>query len=159
MKMRIDQRGMTLVELLMAAGISAMLVGVLGSAIFQFMQVTERGNDQFRALHDLQNAGYWLTLDGKRAQTTTLIEGAQPVESMTLNWTDGSESHTATYSLSATALQRNHNGTITIVARHVSSVGFSISQGVITTTVTSSPEGRWEVSKEMTYKTCLRPTD
>ena len=148
-----------LVELLMAAGISAMLVGVLGSAIFQFMQVTERGNDQFRALHDVQNAGYWITLDGKRAATTTLIEGAQPVESMSLSWTDSGQPHTVTYSLSGTDLQRDHNGTMTPVARHVSAVGFSISQGVVTATLTSSPEGRWEVTKETAYRICLRPTD
>lgn len=159
MKMGTDQRGMTLVEVLMAAGIAAILVGVLGSAIFQFMQVTERGNNQFRALHDVQNAGYWLTRDGKRAATTDLLEGAQPVESITLNWTDGGQPHTVAYSLLGTDLQRDHNGTITTVARHISSLGFSISQGVITAALNSSPGDRWGASKQTTYKTYLRPTD
>ena len=158
MKMSTDQRGMTLVEVIMAAAIAVMLTGVLGSAIFQFIQGTEEGNDQFRALHDVQNAGYWITLDGKRAETTNLIEEAEPVETTTLNWNDGSESHNVIYSLSGTNLQRNHNGTITSVARYVSSVGFEISQGVITATLTSSHEGRWGISKEMTYKICLRTT-
>lgn len=159
MKIGTHERGMTLVELLLAAGIAAMVAGVLGSATFQFMQVTERGNDQFRALHNVQNAGYWITLDGRRAETTDLIEGAEPVESMTLSWTDSGQPHTVTYSLTGTDLQRDHNGTMTIVARYVSSVGFSISEGVITATLTSSPDGRWEVSKETTYKVCPRPTD
>ncbi len=158
MNMGADQRGIMLVELLMAAGIAAMLVGVLGSAIFQLMQVTERGNEQFRALHDVQNAGYWITLDAKRAQTTSLIEGAQPAGSIILSWSDGGQSHSVTYSLSGTGLQRDHNDTITVVARHISSVGFSISQGVVTATVTSSPDGRWGVSKQTTYKVCPRPT-
>ena len=159
MKIGTDQRGMTLVELLIAAAIAAMLVPILGSAIFQFMQVTEQGNDQFRALHDVQNAGYWITLDGKRAATTDLIEGADLVDSITLSWTDGGQAHTTTYSLSSTDLQRDHNGTTITVARYILNVGFSISQGVITANLTSSPEGRWEVSEETTYKVCLRPTD
>ncbi len=154
-----DQRGMTLVETIMAAAITVMLAGVLGSAIFQFMQGTEEGNDQFRALHDVQNAGYWITLDGKRAETSNLVEGAQPVDGMTLSWTDGGQAHTVVYALSGNDLQRNHNGTITLVARHVSSVGFSTSQGIITATVASSPDGRWEVSEEATYKVYSRPTD
>jgi len=159
MKTCVDQRGMTLVELLVASAIAAMLVGVLGSAIFQFMQATEQGNDQFRAMQDIRNAGHWIAWDGKGAQTTNLIEGTDPVESVTLSWTDGGRAHTSTYSLSGTDLRRDHNGTVTTVARHISSVGFSISQGVITTTLISSPEGRRGVSKDTTYKTCLRPAE
>lgn len=160
MKIGTDQRGFTLAEFLMAAGIAVMLVGVLGSAIFQFVRVTEQGNDQFRALHDVQNAGYWITLDGRRAETTDLVEGAQPVESATLGWTDRGQAHTSTYSLSGTDLQRNYDGTITTVARYVSSVGFSISaEGYITVNVTSSPGGRWGVSEETVYKVYPRSAD
>jgi len=159
MKMSTDERGVTLVETLLAAGIAAMIVGVLGSAIFLFWRTTEQGNEQYSALHDVQNTGFWLTRDGQRAQSTSLNEGEDPVESMTLSWTDGGQSHTVTYSLSGTSLQRNHDGTVTTVARHISSVGFSISsQGVITADITSSPQGRWEISEQTTYKVCLRPT-
>lgn len=159
--MSTDKRGITLVETVVAFGIATMLVAVLGSAIFQFMRFTEQGNDQFRALHDVQNAGYWVTLDGKRAQTTDLIEGADPVASMTLYWTDEGQSHEVKYSRSGTDLQRTHNDTtITTVARHIASVEFSISQEeVITASVTSSPDGRWGVSEKATYNIWPRPTD
>jgi len=159
MKMGTCQRGVTLVETLLAAGIATMIVGVLGSAIFLFWRATEQGNEQCRALHDVQNAGFWITRDGQRAQSTSLNEGEDPVESMTLSWTDGGQSHTVTYSLSGTSLQRNYDGTVTTVARHISSVGFSISaQRVITADITSSPEGRWEISEQTTHKVYLRPT-
>jgi VCBS repeat-containing protein len=159
MKMSTDERGVTLVETLLAAGIATMIIGVLGSSIFLFWQTTEQGNEQYRALHDVQNAGFWITRDGQRAQSTSLIEGADPVGTMTLSWTDGGQSHTVTYSLSGTNLQRNHDGTITTVARYISSVGFSFSaQRVITCAITSSPQGRWEVSEQTTYKVYLRPT-
>ena len=157
--MSTDERGVTLVEILLAAGIATMIIGVLGSSIFLFWRTTEQGNERYRALHDVQNAGFWITRDGQRAQSTSLIEGADPVESMTLSWTDGGQSHTVTYSLSGNSLQRNHDGTITTVARLISSVGFSISaQRVITCAITSSPQGRWEVSEQTTYKVYLRPT-
>ena len=147
-----DQRGITLVETIVAAVIAAMLVSVLGSAIFLFTRAAEEGNNELRDIHDMQNAGYWLTRDGKMAQYTDLSDGAPPVQSMTLSWTDDGQAHTVTYSLSSTDLRRNHNGTTITVARYVSSVGFSISQGIITGTMTSSPGGRWGISEEATYK-------
>ena len=150
---------MTLIELLISLGVTAMLVGVLGSVIFQFTMAAEQGNERLDVLHDVQNAGYWITADAKRALTTDLVEGAQPVESMTLGWSEGSQSHTVVYSLSERDLERAHNGVTRVVARHVSEAGFALSQGVVTVTLTSSPEGRWEVSKETVYKSYLRTRD
>jgi len=159
MRVSADQKGITLVETLLAAGIATMIVGVLGSAIFLFFRVTEQGNEQYRALHDVQNAGFWITRDGEKAQSTDLTPGADPVGSMTLSWSDLGQAHTVTYSLSGSNLQRNHDGEVSAVARHVSSVGFSLSaQRVVTADVTSSPDGRWGVSEETTFKAYLHPT-
>lgn len=165
MKKGTDQRGMTLVETLMAASIAAMIVAVLGSAIFLLLRTTEQGNDQFRALHDVQNTGYWLTWDGERAGSVG-VSGVSGNMTLTLGWTDGGVDHTVTYYRSGTGstdLQRDDNdGTGTtekIIARYTSSVDFSISaNGLITATVAYSPGGRWEVSEEATYKIWPRPT-
>ncbi|MCZ6789996.1 MAG: prepilin-type N-terminal cleavage/methylation domain-containing protein [Chloroflexi bacterium] len=155
----LDQRGLTLVELLLAAAISALIATTLGAAIHQFIMASERGNDNLRALHDVQNAGFWLTLDGERAEGTNLVDSAPPAQSMTLSWTSGGQAHTSTYSISGTALKRDHNGTITTVARHVASAQFSFAGRVITAAMTSTPAGRWGVSEQATYKIWLRPTD
>ena len=158
------QSGYTLVETVIAAGVAAMIVGVLGSAIFLFMRVTEEGNDEFRALHDVQNAGYWLTRDGERAETAE-VGGASGDMTLTLTWTEDATTHTAIYHRLETdtmILQRDHNDgegtTEKTVARYVSSVDFSISGGLITATVTYSPGGRWDVSETATYRVWPRPT-
>lgn len=152
MKTVADQKGITLVETIVAAGIAAMLIGVLGSSIYVFTRTTEQGNNELRALHDVQNAGYWLARDGKTAEATDLVDGAGPVGSMTLNWTDGGQAYTVTYSLSGTGLERDYNGDTITVAHYVSSVEFSISQGIITASLTSSPGGRWGTTEEVTYE-------
>lgn len=153
-----DQKGLTLVEVLMAAGISMLIASTLGTALHQFIMTSERGNDELRALLDVQNAGHWLNLDGKTAKATNLIDGALPAESITLSWTSGGQAHTSTYSLSGTDFKRDHNGTVTTVARHVSGLEFSIAGRVMNVTITSTPEGRWGVSEQATYKIWLRPT-
>jgi len=146
------------VELLVAIAITGMISGVLGSAVFQFSQVTQRGQGSFEAIHDAQLVGYWVTLDGRSAQTTNLVDGAPEVQTMTLTWVDTGQTHTVTYSLSGTELERNHNGTVKTVGRNVTSVGFARIGDVVTTNLDYSSGGRWPVSKESTYKICLRPT-
>jgi len=153
------QKGVMLLELLVAAGITAMIAAVLSSTVFQLVGVSERGSDRLKALHDLENVAHWINLDGGRAEASDLTPGAQPVDAVTLSWTEGDEPHSVTYSFSGTNLQRNHNGKVSTVARYVSSVGFSLSDGLITVAMTSSPEGRWGISKDMTLKVWLRPTE
>jgi len=153
------QKGTTLVEVLVATAIVGLIVGALVTAIHQFITTTERGNQKLRALHDVQNLGHWLTLDGERAQSTNLIDGAPAVASMTVSWTNEGQVQTSTYSLSGTELKRDLNGTVTTVARHVSTAGFSVAGRLATVTISSTPEGRWGVSEQATYQIWLRPTD
>lgn len=153
------QKGIVLLELVVAAGITAMIATVLSSTIFQVVGVSERGSDRLKALHAVQNAAHWVNLDAGRAEASDLTPGAQPVDAMTLTWTEGAEPHSVTYSLSGTDLRRNHNGQVSTVARYVSSAGFSLFDGVITVAMTSSPGGRWGISKDMTLKVWLRPTE
>jgi hypothetical protein len=152
MKRIVDESGVTLVEALVAAGIATMIVGVLGTAIFLCMRVTEEGNNEFRTQHDVQNAGYWITRDGQSAQTTDLVPGAEDVETMTLEWNAGVDDHTVVYYLAGTDLQRQIDGDEMTIARHVTSVGFSLSvDGMIAATIQSSTEGRWESNREVTF--------
>ena len=156
MKLLSEQKGFTLVEILIALGITALITGVLGTAIFQIFDRSVRGQDTLRALNDIQNAGRWLYLDGGRAETTDLVNDAPSVNSMTLNWTSDGQPHAATYALTNSELIRNHNGTQTTVARYVSVADFSISNDLITINLTSSP-GSTGVSKQIIYKVWLRP--
>ncbi len=148
-----------MVEVLVATAITGLIAGALGTAIHQFITTSERGNQELRALNDVRNAGHWLTLDGQRAQSTNLVDGASAVGNVTLSWTTEGQVYTSTYSLSGPELKRDLNGTVTTVARHVSTAGFSLVGQLLTATLTSTPEGRSAVSEQATYKVWLRPTD
>ena len=150
------QDGFTLIEVLIALGIAALITGVLGTAIFQILDRSARGGETVRALNDIQNAGQWLYLDGERAETTDLVESASPVDNMRLDWVADSQSHTVSYSISGTELVRDHNGVVTTVARYVSNADFSISNRLITINLTSTP-GSTGASKDITYNVWLRP--
>ena len=150
------QRGFTLVEILLAMGITALITGVLGTAIFQIFDRTASGQDTLRALSDIQNAGQWLYLDGEKAATSDLIDNAPPVTAMTLSWSTEGTPHTATYTLTGPALVRNHNGVETTVARYLSGAEFSISDDLIAIKLTSTP-GSGGVSKEVNYNIWVRP--
>ncbi len=150
------QGGFTLVEVLIALGIAAMITGVIGTAIFQILDRSARGGETVRALNDIQNAGQWLYLDGERAETTLLVENDPPVNSLELSWVADGQSHTVLYSISGTELLRDHDGVVTTVARYVSNADFSISNRLITVNLTSTP-GSTGASKDITYSIWLRP--
>lgn len=150
------QDGFTLVEILVALGIAALITTVLGTAIFQILDRSARGGETVRALNDIQNAGQWLYLDGERAETTDLVDNDPPVDRMRLDWVADGVSHTAIYTISGTELERDHNGTVTTVARYVSNADFSISNRLITVNLTSTP-GSTGASKDITYNIWLRP--
>ena len=171
------QKGIVLLELLLAVGITAMIAAVAGSTIFQMVGVSGRFSDSLKVVHALENAAHWINVDGGRAEEAEEAEVTSDPPTMTLRWEEGDES--VTYSLSGTNLQRNHNGKVSTVARYVSSVVFSLSEcdtdgcspddleiqvldgiitdGLITVAMTFSPGGRWGISKDMTLKVWLRP--
>ena len=152
-----SQKGMTLVEVLIACTITAVIVGGLSVAIYMITSVTERGNAEAYALHDIQKAAYWISKDAQMARTTDLADGGSAADSVTLEWVDGDgNSHSSSYWLSGTELQRNYNGTVTAVAWYISSIEFSISDDVLTFRVESAPPRRWQVSRQTTGRVCLR---
>ncbi|MEE8598757.1 MAG: type II secretion system protein, partial [Dehalococcoidales bacterium] len=65
------QRGFTLPELLITVAITGLIASFLGVAIYQIITVTSGGNDRMTALHEIQNAGHWVTLDGQMAGTAS----------------------------------------------------------------------------------------
>ena len=151
-----NQGGFTLVELLLALGITAMIAGILSTAIFRIFDAGSTDNKRIQVLSDLQIAGQWLFRDGPRAETTDLVDAASPVTSMSLSWTSEGSSHTSVYSLSGTELQRDHNGAVISVARNISDVDFSIQDSLLTIVLTSQPHGG-SISKQATYHIFLRP--
>jgi prepilin-type N-terminal cleavage/methylation domain-containing protein len=144
------QGGVTLVELLIAIAVTGIIVGFLGTAIYQISTVTEYGSDRLTAMHELQNASHWFSRDGQRAITATGGDGL----ALTL-----SDNSSIDYSLVGTELRRTAGGTRMTLARNITGATFSIENRVITMSLTSSPEGRDTVSESGIYKVCLRPEE
>lgn len=142
------QSGMTTVELITAIAITGIIVAFLGTAIYQIFNVSDYGNNRLTALHELQNAGYWLNVDGQGSVNATV--GSQLVLRL-------SDNSTVTYSLSGTNLLRSSSGPPMTLARNISSANFALNGRVITVNLTSSPPARSNVSQNGTYMVYLRP--
>ncbi len=142
-----NQKGYTLIELLLVIAITGAIVLGVGSSIVQIMRGGPQITEKSVAMADIDNAAHWLVRDLVLAQTTSLMEGTSPVSQITLNWSDrtawagdeGSVLHSASYSLSETQFLREYDGEVTIVGRHMTNVGFSIDGKMFTVTLTSCP--------------------
>jgi prepilin-type N-terminal cleavage/methylation domain-containing protein len=144
------QEGMTMVELITAIAISGIIVVFLGTAIYQIFTVSGYGNDRLTALHELQNAAHWFSLDGQEAKLAT--GGSQLV--LTL-----ADNSTVTYALVGTELRRTAGGPQIVLARNISNASFAINNRIATMYLISAPAGRDKVSENGTYMVYLRPVE
>lgn len=143
-----NEKGFTLLEVLVAMLVGGMIMAAIVSGIFQISFGTGQISERNTALADIDNAAHWLTRDVVMGQSTDLWEGAPPTSNMTITWTDftsfegGEESisHSANYTYSGTELRRNCDGVVTIIGRHLTNVEFSIDNRLVTLTLTSSTE-------------------
>jgi hypothetical protein len=134
-----------LVEVLVAVAISAVVVSMLGMAVFQFYDISTWGQARLSVLQDLQNAGLWLGRDAQEA--ADFVPGAGTIYG-TFQWSDASTQFRYSYSAGDHALVRQHyiggvlQSTVR-VARHIAAQGdISIAPSgqrvVVTITATSS---------------------
>jgi len=144
------QKGMTMVELVVAIATAGIIVVFLGTAINQIITVSGYGNDRLIAGHELQNAAYWLNNDVPGAKAVTGGAG------LALTMTDNSS---ITYTLSGTEIHRTAGGYQMTLARNITAANFSIDNRVVTMSLTSSPPGRYGVSENGTYRVYLRPAE
>jgi prepilin-type N-terminal cleavage/methylation domain-containing protein len=96
--LRRDERGVTLLELLVALPIAAMIVIAASGAIFQMLNSTSARNHMI-AYREVQTAGYWISYDGVQAQTVTTGPNAGfPLIFGWIDWDSGNE-YCITYTL------------------------------------------------------------
>jgi len=127
----------------MAVSISAVVLTMLGTAVYQFYAISTFGQARLTALQDLQNAGLWLGRDAQEA--AAFVPGAGTVYG-TFRWSDSSVEFRYSYSAADTALVRQHllGGVVQStleVARHIASQGdvtFSPSGNRVVVTLTAA---------------------
>jgi prepilin-type N-terminal cleavage/methylation domain-containing protein len=141
------QKGFTITELIVTVAITGLIVSFFGTAVYQTITVTEYGNDKMIATHELQNAAHWVSLDGQMART------ASGGSELVLTLPDDS---IITYAVENRELHRTAGESQMTLARNISSISFSVENRLITMAITSSPQGRPNVSEQGTYKVCLR---
>jgi prepilin-type N-terminal cleavage/methylation domain-containing protein len=63
MKLKTDEKGFTLLELLVGISIAAFVVGAASMTTITMMRLTPKTNNWAIALRQVQNAGYWISRD------------------------------------------------------------------------------------------------
>jgi prepilin-type N-terminal cleavage/methylation domain-containing protein len=79
MKLKTTERGFTLIELVVGLSITAFVVGGASMTTTTMMRLTPQNNDWAVALHQVQNAGYWISRDVQMSQGTITIGNGSPI--------------------------------------------------------------------------------
>jgi len=104
-----NQRGFTLIELMIAIAITGIITGGITMTIFQVFSGNARTSNHMTAVRQVQNAGYWISHDAQMAQSV-LITGVSGFP-LTLTWVDweSGDVYQVVYTLEDNKLQRSHS--------------------------------------------------
>ena len=110
-----NQKGFTLIELIVAIAITVVIIGGVVMAIFHVFDVNALSSNHMKAVRQVQNAGYWVGRDvqmAKRVEPTADADGF-PLEVAWQEWgtTDSNDatSHEVTYTLDGSDFKRSHS--------------------------------------------------
>ena len=98
----LDQKGMTLMELMVAIGIASFLIVGVTAAILQLISVSDRNSNYMTAYTEVQNAGFSVTSDAVQALAVSIVDDPETpeVELLTLDWLDfNGDTHQVVYTL------------------------------------------------------------
>jgi prepilin-type N-terminal cleavage/methylation domain-containing protein len=162
-----NQKGFTLIEIVIALGIFGLVIAAASGTIAQVFQ-SSRSSEHMTALRQVQTAGYWVSKDGIEAESLT-TQGYFLYVKRT-DWDDG-DIHEVVYSLqdmmpsgALKQLQREEslNGvpaTTTIVSRYIdpeqTSCVWDANAKALTFTVTATMNQQTETR---TYEVQPRPS-
>jgi len=161
-----NQKGFTLLEMLLALLIGSLIAGGITATIFQVVIGSARTNNHMIAVRQVQSAGYWVSHDAQMAQTVVPATDADGFP-LTLSWTDwAGTSNVITYTIVGGELKRQQvvgsQTSQTTVARFIdpdsANTKCQLTGGtlILTVTATVGPSSQRQ-SETRVYKIVPRP--
>jgi len=158
-----NQRGFTLIELIVAVAITGFITGAITMSIFQVINIEARTSNHMTAVKEVQNAGFWVSHDGPMAQVVDDNPPAPAV--LKLTWTEWDNTvHEVTYTLQGTELWRDDTGSgqQMRVAQYIDSISCQLDpfdNRKLIITITAIVGGGWQQAIETrTYEVAPRPS-
>jgi len=118
--MKKQEIGYTIIELLVAVSIMALATVAAGMAIYQVFGGTEDNNNNMTALHQVQNAGYWISRDTQMAISVNTTGNLTFPHFMHLGWTEWDDAGTPSYHLIHYTLENGSDNLYSLRRTHMS---------------------------------------
>jgi prepilin-type N-terminal cleavage/methylation domain-containing protein len=150
-----DQRGFTLLELLVGILMTAIISSAALATLFQVIAWNSKTNTSLAATTQVQSAVGWISRDVQEAQTVTTSGSDFPLTLYSVGW-DG-VANTVIYTITTDGqLQRSVNGSAPlVVARYIDSAGTFCSE--VLDPITGSDTGLLSLTVKVTVSG-IRPT-
>jgi len=154
------QKGMTLIELVVALAITATIsLGILGLIYHEF-NGTAIAKSSVTAACEIENAARLICQDCTMAGGTSLSEGIPEINDITLNWVDRygfiNLPHCSRYYVDGMKLYRDYDGTVSMVADNIHQISFLQESQIITISITCQPPWWKSPAREEIYRVFLR---
>jgi len=109
-----NQKGFTMIEVIIAIAVTAIITGGITMTIFQVFDGNTRTSNHMIAVRQVQNAGYWVSHDGQMAQSVEPTADSDGFP-LTLTWADwdSGDVYQVVYSVVDNELQREHYTNLT----------------------------------------------
>jgi prepilin-type N-terminal cleavage/methylation domain-containing protein len=141
------QRGFTLVELVMAMSVTALIMLAATLVLYQVITNNYRTAARMTAVKQVENVVHFMVRDVQMADPSSIQMNLSPTVVLRLQWVDwDSKLHTVEYSIVNGNLERQYDvGAQTAVARYIASIvpAVDATSGEVVVTITSKTQGRW----------------
>lgn len=124
-KINKNQKGFTLIELIIVIAITGLIIGAITVTILQLFNISDRSDSHMLAVRQVQNAGYWINLDTQMAQSVE-TDGGTTGFPLKLTWSNEWDGNTyqVIYSLADSELRRSYkvndgDPNVTLVAEYI----------------------------------------